>query len=172
LSAGAVVGTPVTVNLGTWRGLAAAMYQGTGPNAARTYNGYNVMSIQGTLALAGIPTTIDGVYGPQTIANVRTYQARFGLTVDGLVGAQTWNHMVSFVTGPTTYTYAWASCPATVPVASATAPSGCTTIPSASSSSFTPTAAEVGAFLVAQVTATNSAGTTAFWTPSTIAIAP
>jgi hypothetical protein len=36
---------------------------------------------------------IDGVYGPQSRAAIRAYQARHGLTVDGIVGPQTLSHL-------------------------------------------------------------------------------
>lgn len=39
----------------------------------------------------GIP--VDGIYGPQTEAAVRTFQATHGLSVDGVVGPQTTNAM-------------------------------------------------------------------------------
>ena len=34
---------------------------------------------------------VDGIYGPQTASAVESYQSRKGLTVDGIVGENTWN---------------------------------------------------------------------------------
>ncbi len=34
-----------------------------------------------------------GFFGPQTNRNVRTFQARRGLTVDGKIGPNTWNRL-------------------------------------------------------------------------------
>ncbi len=37
--------------------------------------------------------TIDGIYGPGTESAVETFQRAEGLTVDGIVGPNTWNHL-------------------------------------------------------------------------------
>ena len=39
--------------------------------------------------------TIDGSFGPLTNDAVRAFQTLLGLTVDGIVGPQTWNHLVN-----------------------------------------------------------------------------
>ena len=44
---------------------------------------------------AGAQTAIDGSFGPATNDAVRAFQALLGLTVDGIVGQQTWNHLVN-----------------------------------------------------------------------------
>ena len=46
--------------------------------------------LQWTLNEYGLPTTVDGIFGPETNKNVRQYQADKGLKVDGIVGTNTW----------------------------------------------------------------------------------
>jgi Putative peptidoglycan binding domain len=43
----------------------------------------------------GNQITIDGIFGPVTDNTVRAFQALLGLSVDGIVGPQTWNHLVN-----------------------------------------------------------------------------
>lgn len=45
---------------------------------------------------------IDGSYGPVTAKAVATYQAALGLVVDGIVGKETWFHLLKGVEGRTT----------------------------------------------------------------------
>jgi N-acetylmuramoyl-L-alanine amidase len=40
-----------------------------------------------------VDATPDGIFGPKTEADVRAYQRRHGLAVDGIVGPDTWNMM-------------------------------------------------------------------------------
>jgi murein DD-endopeptidase MepM/ murein hydrolase activator NlpD len=57
---------------------------------AGAFAGPRVAALQVTLQARGLYAgTIDGVRGPGTIAGVRRFQRRRGLTVDGIVGPQT-----------------------------------------------------------------------------------
>lgn len=49
-----------------------------------------VKLLQWTLNEYGLKTSVDGVFGNKTLANVRKYQADKGLKVDGVVGMNTW----------------------------------------------------------------------------------
>lgn len=49
---------------------------------------------QYSLQQAGIKVDVDGSYGPATKAAVKTFQARNGLTDDGIVGPATWAKLV------------------------------------------------------------------------------
>jgi peptidoglycan hydrolase-like protein with peptidoglycan-binding domain len=42
-----------------------------------------------------VDVTVDGIFGPQTEAGVKTMQGFFGITVDGIVGPVTWQALVS-----------------------------------------------------------------------------
>ncbi|MFA6849074.1 MAG: NlpC/P60 family protein [Selenomonadaceae bacterium] len=52
--------------------------------------GSDVAEIQGQLASLGYDVVADGDFGPATAAAVRSFQAKQGLDIDGLVGASTY----------------------------------------------------------------------------------
>ncbi|WP_109505883.1 peptidoglycan-binding domain-containing protein [Nocardioides speluncae] len=54
----------------------------------------NVMALQYLLTARGISTAADGDFGAGTLANVKTFQSRNGLTADGIVGPATWSKLV------------------------------------------------------------------------------
>ena len=51
--------------------------------------GHDVRVLQDYLTRSGVPTPIDGVFGPGTLRNVKRFQRAHGLTVDGVVGPGT-----------------------------------------------------------------------------------
>ena len=53
-----------------------------------------VHSLQWLLRLHGHTVTVDGEFGPRTTAAVRAFQQEKGITVDGLVGEQTWSALI------------------------------------------------------------------------------
>ena len=51
--------------------------------------GDDVTALQRALVNAGIPVTVDGIFGPSTEAAVKQFQTQRGLTADGIVGPAT-----------------------------------------------------------------------------------
>ena len=68
--------------------------QGSWPTERLGSTGENVASIQLLLAVRGYTLSIDSDFGPQTQATVKAFQAAQHLTVDGIVGPQTWSVLV------------------------------------------------------------------------------
>jgi murein L,D-transpeptidase YcbB/YkuD len=61
-----------------------------GVNLQVGVNSTRVMELQACMNAAGFPTGIvDGAFGPNTAAGVRSFQASQGLVVDGIVGVAT-----------------------------------------------------------------------------------
>ena len=58
--------------------------------------GNNVRYIQSYMgSITGLPTvTIDGIFGSQTKNLVMQFQLKYGLSVDGIVGPNTWSRMI------------------------------------------------------------------------------
>lgn len=59
--------------------------------AERGLEGFYVRAVQSELSSSGLPTRVDGVFGPITEGNVRAFQRRNGIKANGLVGMTTWN---------------------------------------------------------------------------------
>jgi peptidoglycan hydrolase-like protein with peptidoglycan-binding domain len=56
-------------------------------------SGESVRVLQRLLRSNGYPVTIDGSFGALTESAVRAFQARRGLTTDGIVGPVTWREL-------------------------------------------------------------------------------
>ena len=83
LSADGIVGAQ------TWPQLIIQVQQGS--------NGDAVRAVQSQMHSRGDGATIaiDGIFGSMTNDAVRAFQALTGMTVDGIVGPQTWNYLVN-----------------------------------------------------------------------------
>ncbi len=69
----------------------------TSLSCAKAPLGFPLRRAQIRLTAAGFDTGgVDGVFGPHTEAGVRALQQATGLTVDGIVGAQTWQQIDAF----------------------------------------------------------------------------
>ena len=85
----------------TWPELIVQVSQGSDGDAVR--------AIQSQLHSRGSGTVIavDGIFGPMTAGAVRGFQELLGLTVDGIVGPQTWSLLVDgYLTAPDAQTAA------------------------------------------------------------------
>ena len=67
-----------------------------------------VVWAQEHLISAGYPITVDGGYGASTVAAVESFQAAHGLTVDGVIGPQTWSGLLRYAPANVRWTTAGA----------------------------------------------------------------
>jgi hypothetical protein len=65
-----------------------------------------VVWAQEHLITAGYPLFVDGGFGPQTEAAVESFQLAHGLTVDGIIGPETWQALVRYAPAPVHWTAA------------------------------------------------------------------
>ncbi|MNL16335.1 D-alanyl-D-alanine carboxypeptidase [compost metagenome] len=74
---------------------------GSGPVLGVGHSGQAVTAMQQRLKDLGIdPGPIDGVFGPMTQVAVKTFQQQQGITVDGVVGPETWGKLGIHVAAP------------------------------------------------------------------------
>ena len=88
---------------GTWQALSQSVGPLTGVIADTSLApiglhaaGDVVVWAQEHLVTAGEPITIDGGFGPQTLAAVENFQSAHGLPVDGVIGTLTWQALLRY----------------------------------------------------------------------------
>jgi hypothetical protein len=167
----ALSGTPkvaqvLTATTGTWSPVSAN--QDYGP----TFNGYFVRNIQVALKGSGIPVTIDGIYGAGTKAAVSTFQSKKSLTVDGIVGPQTWGALSDVLTSMNKFKFAWYACTSAITASTSTIPSTCSPISGATAKTYRPVAGDLGKFVTVAVTGTKAGTVTKQLVAVTTAVVP
>jgi peptidoglycan hydrolase-like protein with peptidoglycan-binding domain len=85
----------------TW-GALNAQSSSSGTTLQLGASGAQVTDLQNKLRAAGLGIAADGEFGPQTRNAVIAFQRSKGLTVDGIVGPQTWAALNQVQAGPTT----------------------------------------------------------------------
>lgn len=70
----------------TWSSLVVPMRRGLEGNSVR--------AVQSQLTARGIPTAVDGIFGPVTQRNVAAFQRARDLEASGIVGPITWNALI------------------------------------------------------------------------------
>jgi len=70
----------------------------TKPILSRGSQGPEVVYLQTILSLLGYyKGNIDGIFGTQLEHSVKTFQADYGLRIDGIVGVETWSELQSVI---------------------------------------------------------------------------
>jgi hypothetical protein len=64
-----------------------------GACVATVQTALNYWAARRVVRIDNAPLTVDGIFGPETLAAVEQFQAEEGLTVDGVVGPQTWGRL-------------------------------------------------------------------------------
>jgi peptidoglycan hydrolase-like protein with peptidoglycan-binding domain len=64
------------------------------PLVGRGANGHPVRTLQHLLRAHGQQVSVDGIFGPLTEGAVKALQTANGLTIDGIVGQQTWPRLI------------------------------------------------------------------------------
>lgn len=76
---------------------------GANPVLSEGDTGPAVTTLQTRLNVWGATLTVDGDFGAATLAAVKAFQAAHNLTVDGVVGPQTWSALNQDPSGPAPY---------------------------------------------------------------------
>jgi len=68
-----------------------ALYESTRTlkNTSPMQRGDDVHAWQAVLSATGFPVEMDGIFGPATAAATKSWQGRYGITADGMVGPET-----------------------------------------------------------------------------------
>ena len=75
---------------------------GSEPTLTEGDTGPAVQTLQTRLNVWGANLTVDGDFGPATLAAVKAFQTQQNLTVDGIVGPQTWGALIIVVASGST----------------------------------------------------------------------
>lgn len=64
------------------------------PSTRSGAHGNDVKAVQTLLRNAGYKVAVDGSFGPKTVASVKAFQKKKGISADGVVGPITWGSMI------------------------------------------------------------------------------
>jgi len=98
LQSAAGLSTDGIVGPQTWPHLVVTTHPGSSGDAVRAVQQFGLLRWPGDDALV-----VDGVYGPVTAEHVRFFQESWGLTLDGIAGAEAWSFLGAALPGGTTW---------------------------------------------------------------------